>query len=399
MTSTTLLSQLSGLYEMQLHLLTSIPAEDCAKQYHPQLASLNWYFGRGVYLELHWLRAELEGDDDLALRVNQLFSTGQLSLQQQCAQLPPVNHLINWGSEVHDEHLRRLATPAALPDHPILKNDRIVWFLLQEQAKLYECMLILLNQRSLQIQEPNYVCNEPLIAENPHWETKELSQGHYRIGSRDDPRAYDNELPPQAVELSSYRIALSPVSNAQYLAFMQDGGYEDSTLWRDEGKQWLAQCNCSHPEYWRQDGDGGWYETAINGYTHLPPHEPVTGICLHEAHAFSSWIDRQGGEYSGAIIQHEYQWEMATRTGVLDQTNRAWEWCGNTFHSYPEFKPFPDSSVSAQAFDEKHFTLRGGSLHTQQMLRRASFRHWALPSDHHHFATTRLVFPARHKWS
>jgi iron(II)-dependent oxidoreductase len=154
-----------------------------------------------------------------------------------------------------------------------------------------------------------------------------------------------------------------------------------------------------HPEYWHQDNHGGWYEVAINGSTGLPSHEPVTAISHFESQAFSNWIAAKGGEFSGAVIQHEYQWELAVRSGVLSHIGRAWEWCSNEFHGYPEFQPFPDNTISDWAFDGKHHTLRGASLHTQPVLRRASFRHWALPSDHHRFTTLRLVFPPRHQWN
>ncbi|MES9969491.1 MAG: SUMF1/EgtB/PvdO family nonheme iron enzyme [Candidatus Thiodiazotropha sp.] len=400
MTSTTLLGQLNDLHEMQIDLLTSIPAEDCAKRFHPRLASLNWYFGRGVYLELLWLRERLQNDDDLSMRVKPLFAANEIPLDQQCDQLPPVEHLIKWASEIHSEHLRRLATPSALPDHPWLQQDRLVWYLLQEQAKLYEVMLTVLNQRSLQRQKQDYHCLEALDSKPPQWETREISQGHYRIGARNDPRAYDNELPPQAVELSSFRIALTPVSNAQYLSFIEADGYKERSIWSDAGWQWLQQSEQQHPEYWRQDINGGWYEVAINGNTHLPPDDPVCGISHYEAQAFCNWIDSAGGEYSGAVIQHEYQWELAVRTGVVSQMGRAWEWCSNKFHHYPSFQSFPDTPDSHQDRDQnKHYILRGASLHTQPMLRRASFRHWALASDHHQSTTVRLVFPARHEWS
>jgi iron(II)-dependent oxidoreductase len=398
MTSTTLLGQLSNLYQMQIDLLQSIPPEECAKQFHPELASLNWYFARGVYLELLWLRERLHNDNDLSKRVEQLFSPSELSIEQRCRQLPPVEHLINWGSQIHDEHLRRLATPSAMPNHPWLDTDRLPWFLLQEQAKLYEAMLIILTQRSLHGHDQAYLCNEPLRAEPPGWETREISQGHYRIGARNDPRAYDNELPPQAVELSSFRIALTPVSNAQYLGFMKAESYSDESLWGEEGWRWLNQNRVSHPEYWRQDTKGQWYEVAINGNTHLPPHEPVSGISHYEAQAFCNWTNRTDNEFTGAVLQHEYQWELAVRAGVVKQTGRAWEWCSNPFHPYPAFQSFPNDCVPTPAFVENQITLRGASLHTQPMLRRASFRHWASPADRHQLTTLRLVFPPRHQW-
>jgi iron(II)-dependent oxidoreductase len=395
MTSPILLGQLSSLHQMQQQLLSAVPPEDASRQFHPELPSLCWLYGRGVHLELHWLRAFLQQDDEPSRRIEHLFTPGDLTLAEQCRRLPSTQHLIHWADEIRDEHLRRLATPGALPEHPHLANDRLAWHLVQEQAKLYEQMLELLNLRQLHLSPPHR-CRQPLIPAAPAWESRELSQGHYRIGARDEPRAYDNELPPQAVELSSFRIALTPVSNAQYLAFMTAGGYEDTDLWSEEGKPWLLQARRHHPEYWRQDDSGSWYEIAINGTSDLPPQEPVAGVNRYEAEAFARWVGQQGGAFEGAVLQHEYQWEIAARSGVLQQTGRAWEWCSNNFHTYPEYQPFPGSYSAA---DTRHTILRGASLHTQQVLRRASLRHWAAASERHHFAGMRLVFPARHQWN
>ncbi|MET0049888.1 MAG: SUMF1/EgtB/PvdO family nonheme iron enzyme [Candidatus Thiodiazotropha sp.] len=400
MTNPALLGQLTDLHEMQRDLLASREAPLCSLRPNSRLASLNWYYGRGVYLELLWLREHLNNDDDLSRRVRHLFTVGGLSLEEQCAQLPDRDHLIHWATEVRDEHIRLLATPGALPaEHPWMVEDRLAWYLLQEQAKLYENMLLVLYQFRLQEASAHYRCEEPLQAAQPEWETREISQGHYRIGGRDEPRAYDNESPPQAVELSSFRIALNPVSNAQYLEFMQQGGYQDESLWSDAGRGWLHDHRDNHPEYWRQDPMGNWYEIALNGSTPLPPEEAVTGVNLYEAEAFATWASRQSDATEGAILQHEYQWEVAARSGVLTRSGRAWEWCGNPFYAYPEFTPFPDNTVSQDAFESPHQTLKGGSLHTPKVLRRASFRHWAEPEAHHNLAGIRLVFPPKHSWT
>ena len=396
MTAPMILGQLSGLYELQQQLLESVSEAESARQFHSQLPSLNWYFGRGVYLELYWLREKLDQDDNLSRRVSHLFESGSLPSQEQYHQLPPRSHLLSWAREIRDEHLRRLATPGALPDNPLTVNDRLQWFLLQEQAKIYESMLEVLNQRSLNILDAGYICQHPLTPAKPDWETREISQGHYRIGAREEPKAYDNELPPQAVELSSYRIALSPVSNAQYLAFMQAGGYENTTYWSDEGRGWLEENHHRHPEYWRQDSNGNWYGAAINGQGDLPPDEPVVGINRFEAEAFAQWVSQTNAEYEGAILQHEYQWEVAARSSVLKQSGRAWEWCSNPFHTYPEYTPYPDEHGTGPTSGQ---IMRGASIHTQRVLRRSSFRRWAAPAERFHFTGTRLVFPPRHQWS
>jgi len=392
MTSPQILGQLSGLNGMMRELLTSLPSTEANTRYHPELASLAWYLGRSVYRETYWLREILAGDPDLTRRVRKLFAPGDLTLEEQCTRLPPPDHLLNWAQEIQDEHLRRLATPGELPVHPLLRDDRLQWFLLQETARDYEAMLSVLLARRLSTLTP-YRVTEPLKARMPAPELAEVTQGHYRVGSRDEPFAYDNELPPQAVELSGFRIAKRPVTNAEYLAFVEAGGYARQELWTDEGRDWLAQNRDTGPWHWRPDPEGHWYEVALNGPVDLSPDEPVAGVNRHEAAAFTAWVSTLGGELSGAVLQHEYQWEVAARTGIIEGTGRVWEWCANPFHPYPEFSPFPDTAVSEPFFDGGHFSLRGASLHTQRCLRRASFRNWAAPQARHRFAGIRLVLP------
>jgi iron(II)-dependent oxidoreductase len=125
----------------------------------------------------------------------------------------------------------------------------------------------------------------------------------------------------------------------------------------------------------------------------------VYGISHHEAQAFTKWADSLGGEFAGAILQHEYQWEVAARGRVLDQIGRAWEWCSNPFHPYPEFQPFPDTNTSSEDFSAGRISLRGASMHTQPILRRSSMRHRAAAQQRHQLTGMRLVFPPRHRWN
>jgi iron(II)-dependent oxidoreductase len=199
--------------------------------------------------------------------------------------------------------------------------------------------------------------------------------------------------------LSSFRIALQPVSNSQYLAFMEAGGYENPDLWPTCGWNWQRTAHKSHPEYWRQDADGHWYVIGVNGPSDLPPEEPVCGINQFEAQAYANWVGVSGDDYSGAVLQHEYQWELAARSKVIGQIGIAWEWCSNAFHPYPAFQPFPDENTSIPDFRAGRISLRGGCLHTQRVLRRSSLRHRAAPAQRCQLSGLRLVFPPRHTWS
>ncbi len=394
MTNAAILGQLSSLHEMLAQLPLSIPRDQAARQFHPQLGSLAWHLGRSVYLETYWLRQVLFEDDDLTRRVEQLFTPGAMPLAQQCAALPPVEHLLNWAVEIQGEHLRRLANPGELPDHPLLERGRLAWFLLQEQARHYESMLMVLNQRQLQLSGADYRVERTLQARLPQLDAQKVVQGHFRIGAVDDPAAYDNELPPQAVELSNFRIARRPVSNAEFLGFMEQDGYRNRDWWSDAGWRWLQTATLEQPEHWRRNAYSHWYGIAVNGPADLTPDDPVSGISQHEAKAFAAWTASLGGELAGAVLQHEYQWEIAARFGALKERRRVREWCANPFHPYPEYQSFPDPEVSQHFFDQDHMSLRGGSLHTQRPLRRLSCRDHLPPEQRFAFSGARLVYPA-----
>ena len=481
MTHPDLLGKLSGLQTMMADLLTGVPATAANARYHPRLASLGWYLGRSVYRELYWLREVLGGDGDLAGRVRHLFAVGAAEAPVEL--LPPRDHLLAWAGEIQDEHLRRLATPGALPASPLLADDRLAWFLLQERARDYEAMLWVLLARRLEeaggaeakaragtspaldaitgkgapslhvssaplplpssvssaspslassvfsgvpaSQASETISGVPAVSTSPaspplglepcmpSAEAILVTQGHYRVGSRGEPFAYDNELPPQAVELANFRIARRPVTNAEYLGFMTAGGYARPEFWDAAGQDWLracqaqgqaqspaqaqaqgqAQATAQAPWHWRQNDRGDWQALGLNGPVPLGAADPVAGLSHHEARAFAAWAASLGGDLTGAVVQHEYQWEIAARAGLIEGTGRVWEWCANPFHPYPDFSPFPDPTHSQTAFDAGLGVLRGASLHTQRCLRRASFRHPADPADRFRISGLRLVFP------
>ena len=391
-----LLGQFGSLHGLLRDLLHEEPDDSIRV---PGLGTLGWYLGRCVYRELYWLREVVCGDADLSRRVRHIFAD-EPDPAARCALLPPAPHLLHWAQEIQDEHLRRLATPGALPAHPLLAQDRLAWYLLQEAAKDFERMLSVRLVRRLRRADPDgYLVAAPLSSRppvaDPDHDLIGVTQGHYRIGSRHEPFAYDNELPPQGVELSSYRIARLPVTNAHYLGFMEAGGYADPNLWDQAGRDWLVVNPVQSPLHWRRDTLGRWYGVGVAGPADLPADQPVFGVNRHEAQAYANWVAGldSAGAGAGAVLQHEYQWEVAARAGLIEEIGRVWEWCANPLHPYPDYTPFPDPA-SAGPFGPGQASLRGASLYTQRCLRRVSLRHWADLSERFGFAGIRLVFPA-----
>ncbi len=385
------LGALAGTHELLLQLIENLPSRDCNRRFDPALPSAGWLLGRAVYLELHLLRSRVQGDPDLADRVRHLFDAEPGYAAPVDEQLPPREHMLNWANEVFDQHLTLLANPGQLRDHDLLKDSWLVWHLAQREALLYEWLLAVLTARSATLAGEDHVVENPLTPQLPADDSVRIDQGHYRIGARGGP-VFTHETPPQVVELHSFRIQRKPVSNAEFLAFIDDGGYRDDGWWDEQGRDWRDQLQVGAPWAWRRNGSGHWYSIGINGPMDLHPDEPVAGLSGHEAGAFAAWASARGQGLSGAVPQHEYQWEVAARLSQIEGFGRSWEWCANAFHTYPDYQG-PDDPMLAPCTDDQGLVQRGGCLHTQPALRRASFRVCAKVTQRCGFAGTRLVMP------
>jgi iron(II)-dependent oxidoreductase len=308
------------------------------------------------------------------------------------AAVPPRDHLLNWALEIFDQDLTHLANPGLLPGHPLLRDGWIVAYLTQALSRCYEDMVVVLTERRLQDIAMAYKVQTPLVPRLPRADAAAIDQGHYRIGAREGV-VFDNETPAMSVELHNFRIQRQPVTNAELLAFLVDGGYEDAAWWSEEGEAWRAEASTPHPHHWRRDNAGRWYGIGVNGPADLVAEDPVHGLNRYEAEAFARWAAEKGGGMEGAVLQHEFQWEVAARGGHLEGAGRVWEWCGNVFDPYDAYVVPEDPEMVTRDFDGRHYALRGAALHTQTPIRRATYRGRALSQVRHRATGLRLVLP------
>ena len=230
---------------------------------------------------------------------------------------------------------------------------------------------------------------------------------HLRKG---DEFGWDNEFEFHAVSVPAFEIDQYEVTNGQFLDFIAAGGYENRSLWTDEGWEWIATSKIAHPVFWKKDGDN-WNYRGMFDEIPLPPDWPV--IVSHaEASAYARWAGKQlptEAQWQRAAYgtplgwEREYPWgnDAPDRVrgnfdffrwdleavnaypagqsafGVTDLAGNCWEWTSTVFEPFQGFKPFPFyPGYSANFFDGKHYVLKGGSARTAACMLRKSFRNW-----------------------
>jgi ergothioneine biosynthesis protein EgtB len=212
----------------------------------------------------------------------------------------------------------------------------------------------------------------------------ELAQGIHQVGCEGTAFAFDNERPAHRTLLGPVRVARGLVTNAQWLAFMADGGYEQPTLWLSDGWARVEAEGWAAPGYW-QSVEGQWMSMTLAGLRPIDPDAPVCHISYYEADAFARW--------AGGDLPTEFEWEVAARTGELWGADQlVWQWTRSAYAPYPGFATLPGALGEYNGkFMINQMVLRGGSHATPQGHTRVSYRNFFYPSARWQFSGLRLA--------
>jgi ergothioneine biosynthesis protein EgtB len=196
-------------------------------------------------------------------------------------------------------------------------------------------------------------------------------------GKQHDGFVFDNEKQAHARTLAPFRIDAALVTNADYLQFVEAGGYADPRCWSQAGYAWLMRDARAAPRYWRRE-DGRWRGERFGQAAALAAHEPMRHVSLHEAQAYCAWAGRR--------LPLEEEWESAARSGLPGfEWGQLWEWTASPFLPYPGFAPDRYREYSEPWFGTRQ-VLRGASFATPRRLRSPHFRNFYQPERDDIFA-------------
>lgn len=208
-----------------------------------------------------------------------------------------------------------------------------------------------------------------------------IEEGIYEIGHKEsDGFSYDNESGRHKVYLRDYQISNKLVTNAEYLDFMESGGYKDFNLWHADGLDWIKTNKISRPMYWHKI-DGDWYQYTLQGLEKLDLQAPLSHISYYEAFAYAQWKECR--------LPTEFEWESAQQHFPWGER---WEWTESAYLPYPGYKKPPGAIGEYNGkFMVNQKVLRGASVATPKNHTRPTYRNFFQPNLRWQFTGIRLA--------
>ncbi|MGR9044026.1 MAG: ergothioneine biosynthesis protein EgtB [Gammaproteobacteria bacterium] len=248
--------------------------------------------------------------------------------------------------------------------------------------------------------------HEPIIPVDLDW--IKIPGGEVWLGYEGNGFCFDNELPRHRTLLNDFLLANRPVTNAEYLQFIEAGGYENPLLWLSDGWATRQREGWQAPLYWRRL-DEAWQVFKLAGLKPLVPDEPVCHVSYYEADAYATW--------AGKRLPMEAEWEHAAHDedtagnfldsecfhplpatngpGLLQQFGDIWEWTRSPYTPYPGYRA-PEGAIGEYngKFMCNQMVLRGGSCATPAGHIRKSYRNFFYPHNRWQFMGIRLATDA-----
>jgi len=354
---------------MTLRLVEPLTDDQLNRVYSDILSPLAWDLGHIANFEELWLVQTIDGRDPMDGDLGRFYDAIE-NPRATRNDLPILrgDELRTYMGEVRERTLEVLdGIELEDTDDRLLAEGLVYELILAHEHQHNETMLQLLQM--VETYEPSDATAIPapddeqtVRGQTP--DEVRIEAREYEIGAGESGFAYDNERSRHTVELASFEIDRAPVTNADWIDFMDE---------TDAGP----------PLYWVRDGDGRWLRTAMGRTDRVDLDRPVIHVDHGAATAYAKW--------AGKRLPTEFEWEAAAQSGDLQLAGQVWEWTSSAFKAYPGFEAFPYDEYSKVFFGYEYKVLRGGSWATHESVIRITFRNWDLPQRRQIFSGLRCV--------
>jgi gamma-glutamyl hercynylcysteine S-oxide synthase len=402
-----------------LALVEPVTDDDLNRVHSPLMSPLVWDLGHIAAFEDLWLCCRTGGLEPLRPDLMEVYDADETPRARR-GELP---YLGPPEARQFLDSVRKRAL-AVLERADAAADEGFVWdMVVQHEHQHNETMLQCLALADAGVYRPDRRPLPPLRSRAARGEMVRVEAGPFVMGAGAEGFAYDNERPRYEADLQTFEIDRTPVTNGDYVEFVEAGGYRRRECWSPEGWKWRETEGIERPLYWTADGHVRSFERTES----LDPRLPVMHVSWYEADAYARW--------QGKRLPTEAEWEKAaswgpdgagprrypwgddgpsgSRTnvdqtafgpapagafpagasgyGVLGLVGDAWEWTASDFLPYPGFRAYPYREYSEVFFGGGYKVLRGGSWATRPRVVRNSFRNWDYPQRRQIFAGFRCA--------
>jgi iron(II)-dependent oxidoreductase len=420
-------TQLERSRARSVALTDAVDEHDLVRQHSKLMSPLVWDFAHIGNQEELWLVRDVGGREPVRSDIDELYDAFKHARSDR-PELPLLGpaEARQYVGEVRNKVFDVLER-TAFEGRKLLDGGFAFGMIVQHEQQHDETMLA---THQLRVGAPVLDAPPPPAGSKlPHDEVL-VPGGHFTMGTSTEAWALDNERPAHQAHTGPFFIDTAPVTNAQYAAFIDAGGYTDSRWWSEPGWAHVLRANLVAPRFWERVG-AEWYRDRFGVVAPVVPDEPVVHVSFHEAEAYAKW--------AGKRLPTEVEWEKAARfdpatgrsrrypwgdeelterhanlgqrhlqpapvgaypagaspLGVHQLIGDVWEWTSSDFHGYTGFEVFPYAEYSQVFFGPEYKVLRGGSFGADPAAVRSTFRNWDYPIRRQIFAGFRCARDAK----